>query len=76
MNDAIVSSGLGAHLPALQVVVPLMAAALCALLRNRSVVWGWATLVGWSTFGMAVVLLRRVLADGPISYAMGDWPPP
>lgn len=76
MNEAILSSQLGAHLPAFQVVVPLMAAAVCVLIWQRHLVWAWATTVGWATFGMAVLILRRVLADGTISYAMGDWPPP
>ncbi|HSR40640.1 MAG TPA: hypothetical protein VLL48_00675, partial [Longimicrobiales bacterium] len=64
------------NLPALQVVVPLTAAALCALLRNRTLVWGWATLVAWSVLGIAILLLRQVLAGGEISYAMGGWEPP
>ena len=76
MSDGLLPSGVAGNLPALQVVVPLIAAALCALIRNRTLVWAWATIVGWSVLAMAIFLLRTVMADGPLSYAMGGWPPP
>ena len=62
-----------AHLPALQIVVPLIAAPLCLLLRQRRLVWLFSLAVGWATFGIAIALLRQVLDSGVISYAMGDW---
>jgi multicomponent Na+:H+ antiporter subunit D len=67
---------IGAHLPALQVVVPLMSAPLCVLLRNARAAWLLATLVTWAAFAIALRLLARVVVEGPISYAIGDWAPP
>ncbi len=64
------------HLPALQVVVPLLAAPVCALLRRGPLAWAVALLVSWALLGIAVTLLLQVLADGPISYHLGSWEPP
>jgi multicomponent Na+:H+ antiporter subunit D len=67
---------MGQHLPALQVVVPLMAAPIAALLRWRRAAWAWSLAVSWAVLVMAVLLLRRVLAEGTISYALGGWAAP
>ncbi|MGE0118635.1 MAG: monovalent cation/H+ antiporter subunit D family protein [Dongiaceae bacterium] len=64
------------HLPALQVVIPLLAAPACILLRQASLAWLMSFAVACASFGVAVLLLRQA-ADGPaISYAIGGWPPP
>lgn len=65
-----------AHLPALQVVIPLIAAPLCALLPAGRAVWLAAMAASWLAFLIAVLLLDQVLAHGPISYLMGGWPVP
>ncbi len=65
-----------AHLPALQVVVPLMAAPLCALLPAGRAVWLLALTTSGLALLIAALLLDQVLAVGPISYAMGGWPAP
>jgi len=62
-----------AHLPALQIVVPLIAAPLCLLLRQRRLVWLFALVVSWTTFAISIALLRQVLEFGVVSYAMGGW---
>ena len=64
------------HLPALQVVVPLLGGVLCALLRNGRIAWGLATAVSFALPVIAWLLLQQTLATGPISYAMGGWEPP
>ena len=64
------------QLPALQIVLPLVAAPLCVILRRRIPVLALAIAVAWSTFAIAVSLLLQVLADGPIAYALGGWAPP
>ncbi len=64
------------HLPALQVVIPLMAAPVASVLRWRRAAWGWATLVSWTVLGMAILLLQRVLEEGVLSYALGGWVAP
>jgi len=65
-----------AHLPALQVVIPLISAPLCALLPAGRAVWLAAMTASWLAFLMAALLLNQVLAHGPISYLMGSWPVP
>jgi len=67
---------LAAHLPALQVVVPLLAAPLTLLLRRRSVAFGVALAASWAALATAVLLWLQVADGGTISYAIGSWPPP
>jgi multicomponent Na+:H+ antiporter subunit D len=64
------------HYPALQVVLPLMAAPLCVLLRRSGAAWLLACVVSLAALGIAVALLLRVQADGPISYLLGSWAAP
>ena len=62
-----------AHLPILLIVVPLVSAPLCVLLRQKTLVWAFASLVCVAALGMASMLLIRVLEEGVISYAIGGW---
>jgi len=64
------------HLPILQVIVPLAAAPLCLLLRNRVAVTAMTIAVTWVAFGISVALMTTVLQHGPISYELGGWAPP
>lgn len=64
------------HLPILQVVVPLVGAVLCALLRRGTLAWALALVVSWIMPVIAIALLLRVLEGGPISYHLGGWAPP
>ena len=64
------------HLPALQVVLPLIAAPLCVLLPRADHAWALATAVSWASFAVAVSLLIQVLDQGAISYQLGGWAPP
>ena len=61
------------HLPILLIVVPLVSAPLCVLLRQKTLVWAFASLVCVASLGMASMLLMRVLEEGVISYAIGGW---
>ncbi len=67
---------MSAHLPVLQVVVPLLAAPFCLFLRRGRAAWGLAVLASLASWVIALALLRRVLAEGVLSYAIGDWVPP
>jgi multicomponent Na+:H+ antiporter subunit D len=67
---------LGAHLPVLQVVVPLLSAPICALMYRPRIAWATALAVSAMALVMAIVLLDRVLETGPISYALGGWAAP
>ena len=64
------------NLPALQVVIPLVSAPLCLLLRNPRHAWTCALIVSWLVLAMAVMLLQHVYTDGTISYAIGAWATP
>jgi len=64
------------QLPALQVVLPLLGAVICAFLRRGTLAWGVALCVTWTMPVIALSMLWQVLATGPISYAMGGWAPP
>jgi len=67
---------LGGHLPALQVVIPLLGAVLVAFLRRERMAFGLTLAISWILPIVSAVLLYRVWTDGPISYALGGWPPP
>ncbi|HEX2133885.1 MAG TPA: monovalent cation/H+ antiporter subunit D family protein [Actinophytocola sp.] len=65
-----------AHLPALQVLVPLGCAPLCVLLRHRTVAWLLFLLAALSSLACAVALAVRVDGGGTLRYEMGGWPAP
>ena len=67
---------LSANLPALQVVLPMLVAALIVFIRVPRLAWGIATLACIGSFVIACALLGQVLTGGTISYAMGGWEPP
>ncbi|NQW11512.1 MAG: monovalent cation/H+ antiporter subunit D family protein [Alphaproteobacteria bacterium] len=69
-------SGIMPHLPALQVVVPLLSAPICFLLRRGLVSWAFATVISWAAFATALLLLQAVLTDGTIRYEIGGWAAP
>jgi len=64
------------HLPILIVLVPLLAAPVCLLVRNRAATRTIATLASWVSLGIALALLDQVLATGVIAYHLGGWEPP
>jgi multicomponent Na+:H+ antiporter subunit D len=60
----------------LQIVVPLVSAPICLLLRRSGLAWALATIVSWAALVCAALLLQQVLSTGPISYHLGGWEPP
>jgi multicomponent Na+:H+ antiporter subunit D len=64
------------HLPVLQVVVPLLAAPVAALIRSKRGAWLLTLLTTWAVLAMAIGLLREVLDHGTVSYALGGWSAP
>jgi len=60
----------------LLVVVPLLAAPVCVLLRNASAAWSVATAVAWAVFAIAIKLLMTVLDQGQATYRIGGWDAP
>lgn len=67
---------ISAHLPALQVVLPLISAPLAVLLRHRALAFAVVTLAAWAAFAAAISLWMQVGASGDISYHIGNWAPP
>ncbi|AMD01297.1 MULTISPECIES: monovalent cation/H+ antiporter subunit D family protein [Halomonas] len=65
------------HLPALQVIVPMLVAPLVMLMaRSPRAAWATATLTSWLTLTITLLLLIRVQAEGVVTYHMGGWLPP
>lgn len=64
------------HLPALLVVLPMIAAFVCGILRTYTAAWLLAFVVCLALPPIAGVLLHHAIEQGPIDYAMGGWAPP
>lgn len=64
------------HLPALQVVIPLLGAVLVAFLRRGGLAFAFALVLSWIMPLIAGALLWQTLSTGPISYHLGGWEPP
>jgi multicomponent Na+:H+ antiporter subunit D len=64
------------HLPILQIIVPLIAAPLCVLLKRPRLVIPFAIFVCWATFGIAILLLGQVNTSGVVIYELGGWAAP
>jgi multicomponent Na+:H+ antiporter subunit D len=70
---------LATNLPALQVVLPLLAAPLAVLLRHGGIAFVVVTAAAWAAFATAIGLwlqLDQGVAGGVISYHLGNWAPP
>ena len=64
------------HLPVLLVVVPLLTAPVCLLLRSVVLVRILATFASWVCFAVACALFADALDGRVISYAFGGWAAP
>ncbi|MFI0350143.1 monovalent cation/H+ antiporter subunit D family protein [Actinomadura sp. 9N407] len=65
-----------AHLPALQVVIPLLCAPLCVLFRSRTAAWLLFLVAAASALACASVMAWQVAGGEVLRYAMGGWQPP
>jgi multicomponent Na+:H+ antiporter subunit D len=65
-----------AHLPVLQVLLPLLCAPFCVLLRSRTVAWLLFLFAALGSFACAVVLAVRVAGGEILRYEVGGWPAP
>lgn len=65
-----------AQLPALQVVIPLICAPLCVLLRSKTAAWLLFLVAALGSLACAVALTEHVARVGTVRYAMGGWPSP
>jgi len=60
----------------LQVIVPLIAAPACLILRRPKLVWLFTLLASSLAFIISILLLQQVMVAGAISYELGGWRPP
>ena len=61
---------LTAHLPALQVIVPMLAAPLVLLLRPRGLAWAGATATALLSFCIALSMAIAVAGGAHVRYDM------
>ncbi|WP_421785976.1 monovalent cation/H+ antiporter subunit D family protein [Hyphobacterium sp.] len=64
------------HGAALIVVVPLLSAAIAAVMPNGKIGWAIALIATIASALIAISITVDVQANGVISYAMGGWQPP
>lgn len=65
------------HLPILQVILPLLAAPIAAMLRKRDLAWELSLLVTGAAFLISLALFSEQRALGEtLIYELGGWPAP
>lgn len=64
------------QLPVLQVILPLMAAPLCLLLKRSTLVWLFCLIVSFLSLLISILLVQQVSTSGPIDYVFGGWDVP
>ncbi len=64
------------QIPALQIIVPMLAAPLCVLVRNARASWLIALAASGVSTVTAWLLVLHVGEHEPIRYALGGWLPP
>ncbi len=61
------------QLPALQVVIPLIAAPLCILFKHKEIAHIISILTSYVSFIISIILFQQVYQGQSISYALGGW---
>ncbi|MBT5515359.1 MAG: monovalent cation/H+ antiporter subunit D family protein [Rhodospirillaceae bacterium] len=64
------------HMPIIQIILPLMAAPVCLIIRHPHVVWIWAVAISLLCLPISVSLLMQVMDTGTIVYELGGWAAP
>lgn len=67
---------LAVHLPALQVVVPLLAAPVIVLARHGGFAWLVTVIASAASLAVSLGLYAQVRVQGLVSYPIGSWQPP
>ena len=67
---------LESHLPALQVVVPLLSVPIVMLLKPRGFAWAATTAASAVALAIAISMTSAVLSGAEIRYLMGSWAAP
>jgi len=71
-----VALSLREQLPALQIVIPLVAAPLLVFLGTRRLTWAITFIASALAFAVSIALLWQVKDGGFLSYRLGGWAPP
>lgn len=64
------------NLPALQVVLPLLSAPICMLLKKGRLAWLFTTLVVFCSLAISISLYYMVAQQGVLEYEQGGWEGP
>jgi multicomponent Na+:H+ antiporter subunit D len=64
------------HLAILQILLALLAAPVCLLLRRPNAAWVVATAITWMSLAIALALLSQVWETGVMVYSLGGWAAP
>ena len=64
------------HLPIFPIIIPLIAAPLCALFRHSLIPWSILIITTWSSFASSLLLLYNISSHSTIIYRMGGWVAP
>ena len=64
------------HLPALQVLLPLMGAPLCFLLRKEALASAFTVAISFACLAISVSLLGQTMDGQVLVYEFGGWPRP
>lgn len=67
---------LASQLPALQVLLPLMGAPLCFLLRREAWVTVFTIAISWACLAISIALLGQVSGGDVVVYEFGSWSRP
>ena len=76
MLASLLPANIAAHAPVLIVVIPLMAAAIAALMPKGFYSWIVVLVTAIAVAILSLVLLGEVMGEGTVSYAVGGWAPP
>lgn len=64
------------HLPVLQVILPLLSAPLCVLMRGHLLAWAIAVVASGAAFAVALTSANLVADGATLTYAVGGWAAP
>lgn len=64
------------HAPVLHVIIPMLLAPFCALLKNGTIAWRVTTSVMILLSISSYFLLQYIAENGTIFYSLGGWQPP
>ena len=64
------------HLPILQVIIPLLAAPICFILKEARLVRWFVLIANVMAFVVSIMLLQQVNLNGTLVYSLGGWDAP